>query len=198
LLTRSGLDRVKLLVGLGNPGRKYERTRHNLGFVIVDRIASENRVKVTKKVYDALVGEWSAGGEKVLLVKPQSYMNRSGETVKALMREFAAAPEDLIVVYDELDLPFGKIRIRPKGSSAGHRGLHSIIESFGGAPFYRVRVGIGRPPEGIEPADFVLEPFSADELQRLSDIVPLAAEAINCLVREGGRRAMEQYNRVAQ
>jgi peptidyl-tRNA hydrolase, PTH1 family len=189
---------VKLLVGLGNPGRKYERTRHNLGFVIVDRIASENRVKVTKKVYDALVGEWSAGGEKVLLVKPQSYMNRSGETVKALMREFAAAPEDLIVVYDELDLPFGKIRIRPKGSSAGHRGLHSIIESLGGAPFYRVRVGIGRPPEGIEPADFVLEPFSADELQHLSDIVPLAAEAINCLVREGGRRAMEQYNRVAQ
>jgi PTH1 family peptidyl-tRNA hydrolase len=188
---------VKLLVGLGNPGKKYERTRHNLGFVIIDRIAAENRVKVTKKVYDALVGEWSVGGEKVLLVKPQSYMNRSGETVKALMRESAVAPEDLIVVYDELDLPFGKIRIRPKGSSAGHRGMHSIIENLGGAPFYRVRVGIGRPPEGIEAADFVLERFSAEELQRLGDIVPRAAEAIDCLLREGGRRAMEQFNHVA-
>jgi peptidyl-tRNA hydrolase, PTH1 family len=188
---------VKLLVGLGNPGRKYERTRHNLGFTIIDRLAAENRVKVRNKVYDAMVGEWSAGGERVLLVKPQSYMNRSGESVKALMRESAVAPEDLVVVYDELDLPFGKIRIRPKGSSAGHRGLHSIIESLAGAPFYRVRVGIGRPPEGVDPADYVLEHFTSEELQRLEEIIPVAAEAITCLVREGGRRAMEQFNRVA-
>jgi peptidyl-tRNA hydrolase, PTH1 family len=189
---------VKLLVGLGNPGRKYERTRHNLGFTIIDRIAAENRVKLRNKVDDALVGEWSVGGEKVLLVKPQTYMNRSGESVKALMRKSAVPPEDLVVLYDELDLPFGKIRIRAKGSSAGHRGLHSIIESLAGAPFYRVRVGIGRPPPGIDPADFVLERFSPEELDRLADVLPVAVEAIECLVREGGRRAMEQFNRNAR
>jgi PTH1 family peptidyl-tRNA hydrolase len=189
---------VKLLVGLGNPGRKYERTRHNLGFSIIDRIAAENRVKLRNKVDDALVGEWSVGGEKVLLVKPQTYMNRSGESVKALMRKSAVPPEDLVVLYDELDLPFGKIRIRAKGSSAGHRGLHSIIESLAGAPFYRVRVGIGRPPPGIDPADFVLERFSPEELDRLADVLPVAVEAIECLVREGGRRAMEQFNRNAR
>lgn len=189
---------MKLLVGLGNPGRKYERTRHNLGFTIIDRIAAENRVKLRNKVDDALVGEWSVGGEKVLLVKPQTYMNRSGESVKALMRKSAVPPEDLVVLYDELDLPFGKIRIRAKGSSAGHRGLHSIIESLAGAPFYRVRVGIGRPPPGIDPADFVLERFSPEELDRLADVLPVAVEAIECLVREGGRRAMEQFNRNAR
>lgn len=189
---------MKLLVGLGNPGRKYERTRHNLGFSIIDRIAAENRVKLRNKVDDALVGEWSVGGEKVLLVKPQTYMNRSGESVKALMRKSAVPPEDLVVLYDELDLPFGKIRIRAKGSSAGHRGLHSIIESLAGAPFYRVRVGIGRPPPGIDPADFVLERFSPEELDRLADVLPVAVEAIECLVREGGRRAMEQFNRNAR
>jgi PTH1 family peptidyl-tRNA hydrolase len=188
---------VKLLVGLGNPGRKYERTRHNLGFMTIDWIAAENRVKVTTKAYGAFVGEWRVGDERVLLVKPQTYMNRSGESVKSLMHESEVSPEDLVVVYDELDLPFGKIRIRAKGSSAGHRGLHSIIESLSGAPFYRVRVGIGRPPEGIDPADFVLERFSPEELERVEDVIAVAAEAIECLVREGGRRAMDQFNRVA-
>jgi PTH1 family peptidyl-tRNA hydrolase len=189
---------VKLVVGLGNPGKKYERTRHNLGFTIVDRIAAAHRVKVTKKLYDALVGDWIVGGERVLLAKPQSYMNLSGERVKELMRGSGITSEELVVVYDELDLPFGKIRIRPRGGAAGHRGLHSIIESLGGAPFYRVRVGIGRPPLGIDPAEFVLERFSPEELQRLEDIIPVAIEAIECLLREGGRRAMEQFNRTAQ
>jgi peptidyl-tRNA hydrolase, PTH1 family len=186
---------VKLLVGLGNPGKKYQQTRHNLGFDIVDRIAGENGVKISKKVSDALVGEWSVAGEKVLLAKPQTYMNRSGAAVKALMGKFGVSVEDLVVVYDELDLPFGKIRIRPKGSSAGHQGMASIIDSLAGAPFYRVRVGIGRPPQGIEPADFVLERFTAEEIAQLNGLVSRAAEAVLCLLREGGRRAMEQFNR---
>jgi PTH1 family peptidyl-tRNA hydrolase len=186
---------VKLLVGLGNPGKKYQQTRHNLGFVIIDRIAGDNGVKIKKKVSEALVGEWSVGGEKVFLAKPQTYMNRSGAAVKALMEEFGVSAEDLVVVYDELDLPFGKIRIRPKGSSAGHRGLDSIIYSLARAPFYRVRVGIGRPAQGIEPADFVLERFTAEEVARLDDVVSRAADAVLCLLREGGRRAMEQFNR---
>ncbi|MGH7823798.1 MAG: aminoacyl-tRNA hydrolase [Candidatus Binatia bacterium] len=187
---------MKLLIGLGNPGRKYEQTRHNLGFLILDRVAAENGVKVKRKLCDALIGEWAVGGERVFLVKPQTYMNRSGESVNALIREFGVSSDDLVVVYDDLDLPFGKIRIRPKGSSAGHRGIYSIVESLAGAPFYRVRVGIGRPPGGIEAADFVLERFTTDEAQRLDAIIALATEAAVCLLREGGRRAMEQFNRV--
>jgi peptidyl-tRNA hydrolase, PTH1 family len=188
---------VKLLVGLGNPGKKYARTRHNLGFMIIDRIAADNRIAVTRKFCDALVGDWSIGGEEALLVKPQTYMNRSGESVQCLMREFGTAAEDLVVVYDELDLPFGRIRIRSKGSSAGHRGLVSIIESLDGVPFYRVRVGIGRPLEGSDATDFVLEPFAMEELEQLGAVVSRASEAVVCLLRDGGRRAMEQFNRVA-
>lgn len=185
---------MKLLVGLGNPGRKYEQTRHNLGFLVIDRIAAQNGVRFKKKL-DALVGEWKVGREKVFLIKPQGYMNLSGVSVKGLMRELAVSAEDLVVVYDELDLPFGKIRIRPRGSSAGHRGLLSIIDSLAGASFYRVRVGIGRPPQGIEAADFVLERFTAEEAERLDEVVGLAAEAVVCLLREGGREAMERFNR---
>lgn len=185
------------MVGLGNPGRKYTRTRHNLGFMIIDRVAADNRIAVKRKLCDALVGDWSIGGEEVLLVKPQTYMNRSGESVKCLMREFRAPAEDLVVVYDELDLPFGRIRIRSRGSSAGHRGVVSIIDSLGGAPFYRVRVGIGRPSERSDATDFVLEPFATEEFEQLDAVISRASEAVVCLLREGGRRAMEQFNRVA-
>jgi PTH1 family peptidyl-tRNA hydrolase len=188
---------VKLVVGLGNPGRKYARTRHNLGFMVIDHIAAQNGVKITDKVCDALVGEWTVDGEGALLAKPQTYMNRSGASVKALMREYGLSSEDLVVAYDELDLPFGRIRIRARGSSAGHQGVHSIIESLAGAPFYRLRVGIGRPPEGTDAADFVLDGFTAEERERLDDIISMAAEAVVCLVREGGGRAMEQFNRTA-
>ena len=154
---------MKLVVGLGNPGRKYERTRHNLGFFIIDRMARQSGVTVKKRLCDAMVGEWSYEGERVLLVKPQTYMNRSGESVKALLGYFRSAPEDLTVIYDDLDLAFGRIRIRPTGGAGGHRGILSIMESLAGARFYRVRVGIGRPPEGVDPVDFVLEPFTAQE-----------------------------------
>ena len=188
---------MKLVVGLGNPGRKYERTRHNLGFLIVDRIATENEVTVRKKLCDALVGEGLSDGEKVLLAKPQTYMNRSGEAVQCLARKFGAAPEDLVVIYDDLDLPFGRIRIRPRGSAGGHRGVLSIIEKMAGAPFYRVRVGIGRPPENMNAEDYVLEPFSALEMSDLNGVVSRAAEAVSALLKEGGQRAMEQFNRAS-
>jgi PTH1 family peptidyl-tRNA hydrolase len=134
-------------------------------------------------------------GEPVLLAKPQTYMNLSGRAVKALLKETRSAPENLVVIYDELDLPFGRIRIRQKGSAAGHRGAMSIIESLAGAPFYRVRVGIGRPPGGLEAADFVLSPFSPDEVEQLDAIVARAADAALCIVQEGGQRAMEKFNR---
>ena len=188
---------MKLVVGLGNPGRKYEPTRHNLGFLVIDRIAAENGATVRRKLCEALVGEWSNNGEKISLVKPQTYMNRSGEAVKCLMRKFGASPEELIVIYDDLDLPFGRIRIRPRGSAGGHRGLLSIIEDIGGAPFYRVRIGIGRPPEGLNAEDYVLEPFSPQEMGDLNDVVSRAAEAVSSLLKDGGERAMERFNRAS-
>ena len=187
---------MKLIVGLGNPGRKYDRTRHNIGFRVVDDIAEQNSVAIKKKSCDSLVGELMSTGERVLLAKPQTYMNLSGHAAKALLKEFRSAPENLVVIYDELDLPFGRIRIRLKGSAAGHRGAMSIMESLAGAPFYRVRVGIGRPPQGVEPADFVLEPFSADEIEQLDEVIARAAKAALCILQEGGQRAMEKFNRV--
>jgi peptidyl-tRNA hydrolase, PTH1 family len=186
---------VKLVVGLGNPGKKYERTRHNLGFMIVDQIARRNQVTIKKKLCDALVGEWSNDGERVLLVKPQTHMNRSGESVKVLLGHFHSPPEDLIVIHDDLDLAFGRIRIRPTGGAGGHRGVLSMIEILAGAQFYRVRVGIGRPPDGRDPVDFVLENFTLQEIEQLDEVVSRASEAVLSLLREGGQRAMEQFNR---
>lgn len=188
---------MKLVVGLGNPGKKYERTPHNLGFLIIDRIATGNEVTVRKKLCDALVGEWWSDGEKVLLLKPQTYMNCSGEAVRCALRKFGAASDDLVVVYDDLDLPFGRIRIRPRGGAGGHRGLASIIEAVGGAPFYRVRIGIGRPSEGMDAEAYVLEPFSSKEMGELNDVIPRAAEAVLSLLKEGGQRAMERFNRAS-
>ncbi len=185
---------MKLVVGLGNPGKKYERTRHNVGFLIIDHFASQSEIRVRTKRCNALVGEWSCQGEKIVFAKPQTYMNRSGESVKALMRWFHATPGDVVVVYDDLDLPFGRIRIRAKGSAGGHRGVASIMESLAGAPFCRVRVGIGRPPTGIDSADYVLEPFSAQEIAELDDVVSRAAQALMCLLQEGNQRAMAQFN----
>ncbi len=185
---------MKFIVGLGNPGRKYDRTRHNIGFLVVEAIAQRYRVAIKKRVCDSLVAEAPLEGIRVLLAKPQTYMNRSGDAVKALLKEFSGSPEDLVVVYDELDLPFGRIRVRPKGSSGGHRGAQSIAERLAGTPFYRVRVGIGRPPEGLDPADFVLEPFLSEECEQLPEIVSRAASAAVSIVLEGGQRAMEQFN----
>ena len=186
---------MKLVVGLGNPGRKHERTRNNFGFLIIDQIARQKQVAVKEKLCEAMVGEWSNDGERVLLVKPQTYMNRSGESIKCLLGHFRSTPEDLIVIYDDLDLAFGRIRIRPTGGAGGHRGVLSILESLPGARFYRVRVGVGRPPDGMDPVDFVLEHFTSQEIEQLDEVVSRASEAAISLLREGGQRAMEQYNR---
>jgi PTH1 family peptidyl-tRNA hydrolase len=186
---------VKLIVGLGNPGKRYERTRHNLGFLVVDYVAKQNEVAVKRKLCSALVGESSDHGEKFLFVKPQTYMNRSGEPVKELLRRFHATADDVVVVYDDLDLPFGRIRIRPKGSAGGHRGVLSVMEELAGASFYRVRVGIGRPPQGVDPVDYVLQPFEAEETAALGGVISRAAEAVMSLLREGSQPAMERFNR---
>src|SRR5512143_3094662 len=121
-------------------------------------------------------------------------MNRSGESLKALIREFSAGPEDIVVVYDDLDLTFGRIRIRSKGSAGGHRGVASVIDSLAGARFDRVRVGIGRPPQGMDSADYVLEPFSTQEVADLDDVISRASQAVTCLLRDGSQKAMARFN----
>ncbi len=186
---------MKFIVGLGNPGKKYQHTRHNVGFQVIDRLARQNHIAVSKKLCNALIGEWSSNGEKIILAKPQTFMNRSGATVKAMFREYRGGSEDLTVVYDDLDLPFGRIRIRTQGSAGGHRGIVSIMENLAGASFCRIRIGVGRPPDGMDAADYVLEAFDAGEVGALSEILDRAAAAVDCLLRDGVKRAMELYNR---
>lgn len=185
---------MKLIVGLGNPGKRYEGTRHNVGFLVVDWIAAQSKIAIDSKHCGAVVGEGVLEGEKILLVKPQTYMNRSGEPVADLAREYGLGSEDLVVINDDLDLPFGRIRIRPNGSAGGHRGLLSIAENLAGAPFERVRIGIGRPPEGMDAAQYVLEPFDEFESKQLGQVVSRAAESVGCIVRDGIDRAMATYN----
>ena len=182
-------------MGLGNPGKKYERTRHNSGFLVVDRIAAEKRIPVKARKYESVVGNWQIGGERVLLVKPQTYMNQSGHALKSLLRYLPIGVQDLVIIHDDLDLPFGRIRIRSKGGAGGHRGVLSILEVLGEEDFFRVRVGIGRPPAGMDPTDYVLDAFSPDEAARLDDVLGRASAAIECLLQEGSRRAMEKFNR---
>lgn len=186
---------MKLVVGLGNPGKRYERTRHNVGFLIIDQFTSRNGIKVKSRRCNALVGEWSTHGEAIVFAKPQTYMNHSGASVRALLRSYHATPADVVVIYDDLDLPFGRIRVRPKGSAGGHRGVASIMESLAGAPFCRIRIGVGRPPAGMDPADYVLEPFSSQESGELDGVYSRAVEALMCLLEEGPERAMAQFNR---
>ena len=186
---------MKFIVGLGNPGKKYQHTRHNLGFLVIDRLAQQNHIALSKKFRDALIGEWNIDGEQVILAKPQTFMNRSGTAVKWLLGEYRGGSENLSVVYDDLDLPFGRIRIRTQGSAGGHRGVESIMENLAAAPFCRIRVGIGRPPSGKDAVDYVLEGFDAGEVGALSAILDRAAAAVECLLRNGVQRAMELYNR---
>jgi len=187
---------VKLIVGLGNPGKKYQGTRHNLGFFVIDRLAQQNHIAIGKKFCDSLIGEWLHSDETIVLAKPQTFMNRSGESVKGLLAEYRGTADDVVVVYDDLDLPFGRIRIRPQGSAGGHRGILSIQEHLAGALFCRVRVGIGRPPEGMDAVDYVLEPFSAAERDGLGEIIDRAAASVECILTDGVERAMGRFNRV--
>lgn len=186
---------MKLIVGLGNPGKKYERTRHNLGFMVLDRLAEKHGVAIAKEKDQALVGEWHSGGEKVLLIKPQTFMNKSGDALARLVRYHPLEAEDLVVVHDDLDLPFGRLRIRQQGSAGGNRGMLSVLDALGDRPFVRLRIGIGRPPPGVDPADFVLRAFTPEEKPRLAEIVARAADATEAILDRGARAAMETYNR---
>ncbi len=185
---------MKIIVGLGNPGRKYERTRHNAGFMAVDGVAENLRVAVSQEKHHALIGKARLDSEAVVLVKPLTYMNESGRAVQAILADTYAAVSDLIVIHDELDLGFGSVRVKTGGGHGGHNGLRSIIEQVGSPDFIRVRIGVGRPAPGMDAADYVLSPFAGDERQAVAGVMERAAAAIRAIVTEGPARAMNMFN----
>jgi len=187
----------KLVVGLGNPGAEYEFTAHNLGFLVVDRLAERNAIRVTRKDSMSLVGQGSVGGHRVMLAKPQTFMNLSGPAVNGLLMKNELAAEDLILVYDDLDLPWMSVRIRPEGSAGGHRGVDSVIGAVGSKSFPRVRLGIhGGQREG-NGAQIVLAQFKRARKKELDELLGYAAEAVESIIAGGVEKSMAKYNRRA-
>lgn len=186
-----------IIAGLGNPGKKYENTRHNMGFLVIDRLASKNDIKVNKLKHRALVGDGFISGQKVLLVKPQTYMNLSGESLGEVLRYYHAEPQNLIVIYDDFDLAEGTLRIRKKGSAGSHNGMKSVIEQIGSQDFPRVRVGIGKSG-GLDWKDFVLGKITGGQKQLISEAVEQAADSIMCILEKGIDKAMNEYNKKAK
>jgi PTH1 family peptidyl-tRNA hydrolase len=188
------LNQVFLIVGLGNPGREYKDTRHNIGFLTIDALAQSLEVKLSKVQNKAIIGIGKINGCRVVLAKPQTYMNLSGEAVVGLMNFYKVPKENLIVIHDDIDLPFGTIRIRPKGGSAGQRGLGSTIDKLGSQDFARMRLGVGRPPGQMEPKDYVLQRFAKDEKEFLKVFLEKGCEAVREFVQNGLNAAMNKYN----
>ena len=186
-----------LIVGLGNPGPNYERTYHNLGFLTIDRLAERNGIRVNRPDSKALLGVGSVSGRDVLLAKPQTFMNLSGASVKALADKHSVEPGNIIVLYDDLDLPWTGLRIRPKGSSGGHNGIEDVIRSLGTQDFPSIRMGIdpGRPRNGKE---FVLSAIKKAHAQDLDELLDHAAAATESILAEGVEKAMTKFNRRAR
>ena len=183
-----------LIVGLGNPGREYRGTRHNVGFMLLDRLAEGLGVSFSRVESRSLVTRAEYQGNKLILVKPQTYMNLSGQAVSSLLRFYKVPLERLLVAYDDVDLPLGTLRLRPGGGSAGHKGMQSIIEKLGKQEFPRLRIGVNRPPGRMEAADYVLQNFSKDDSELLQEVLSRAAQAVLAFVGEGIVSAMNQFN----
>lgn len=167
-----------LIVGLGNPGTEYAGTRHNIGFEVLDEIGRELGVAFRVSPANALVADYHGPASRIVLAKPQTFVNQSGDSVRALADWFNLSPSDILVVHDDIDIPFGEVRVKQGGGSGGHRGLESVTERLNAEHFHRVRVGVGRPPGKKDPAEYVLEPFSAAERKEMDVVVREAAEAV--------------------
>ena len=183
-----------LLIGLGNPGREYRDNRHNVGFMLIDRLILRLNARGLKVQSKAIVTTATYEDRKLILAKPQTYMNLSGQSAQGLLNFYKLPMENMLVAHDDLDLPFGTIRIRPGGGPGGQKGMASTIERLGTKDFPRLRIGIGRPPGRMDPAAYVLQDFSRDEMKTLSEIVDRAAEAALTFVVDGLNKAMNKYN----
>ena len=183
-----------LIVGLGNPGREYKDNRHNVGFMLVDRLTVRLDARLSRMQAKALVGSVNYEGNKLIFAKPQTYMNLSGQSIQGVARFYKLPLENMIVAHDDLDLPFGTIRIRPGGGPGGQRGVASTIERLGTKDFCRLRIGIGRPPGRMDPAAYVLQDFAQADLMLLSEILDHAANAVLTFVTHGLDAAMNKFN----
>jgi PTH1 family peptidyl-tRNA hydrolase len=188
---------MKLIVGLGNPGRAYANNRHNIGFMCINHLARTQSVKFDQKKGRARIGMGKVTGKEVVLAKPQTHMNSSGESVSRLVKKFNISLDELIIIHDDLDLPLGKIRISFGSSSGGHKGIESIITELGNQDFIRLRVGVGRPAEASEDEiiAYVLSDFTAEQKKAVVPVIPRVSEAILCLLTEGLTPAMNKFNR---
>lgn len=188
-----------LIAGLGNPGRQYEKTRHNMGFDTIDELIDRYRIPQGGIAHKAMYGKGMIAGEKVLAVKPLTYMNLSGEAIREYVNYYKMDPEtELIVIYDDIDLEPGQIRIRKKGSAGGHNGIKSIIAQIGTQNFYRVKVGVGAKPKGWDLADYVLGRFSSEERELVDKAICDAADAVEMILKDGIEAAMNHYNGAAK
>jgi len=187
---------MRLIVGLGNPGEKYRRTRHNAGFMVIDELAQRLPLGAREQIDDAWAVKTEIGGERVVLMTPQGFMNRSGPAVEAALRWFNVEPDRLVVISDDVALPLGTLRIRPRGSHGGQNGLRSIIESIGTEEFVRLRFGIGTSEPVLDLAGFVLSEFGDGEVLRVQEMVSRAADAVFAIVEHGVEEAMNTFNGV--
>ena len=183
-----------VIVGLGNPGRRYENTKHNVGFITLDQIAEKHSIKIEKKKHKALIGEGRIGSEKVILVKPQTYMNLSGQSVSSIFRYYSIAPENLIVIYDDIDIPLGSIRIRQQGGPGTHNGMRSIINLLLDDSFPRVRIGIGSERGEVPLANFVTSGFGKENVETIETAILRAVDAVDSIINDGIVLAMTKYN----
>lgn len=188
---------MKVVVGLGNPDRKYHGTRHNIGFQVIDYLSDKYDIAVDTKKHKGLIGKGIIDGQKVLLVKPMTYMNLSGECLRQVMDYYKLDPEDITVIYDDISLDVGQVRIRKKGSAGGHNGIKSIIAHLGSQEFPRIKIGVGEKPKGYDLADYVLGKFSKAELEVYDGIMPNVAGAVELMVWDEIDQAMNQYNKKA-
>ena len=191
----SGEIEMYVIVGLGNPGARYAETKHNIGFITVDYLAEKLGIKMNKIKHKAIIGEGSIGGEKILLVKPQTFMNLSGQSVMDIVNFYKVAASNLIVIYDDIDLPVGKVRIRPNGSSGTHNGMRNIIYLVNNQEFPRVRIGVGKQPDYMDLADYVMTRFNNEERPLIEEAIKRSAAAVEEIVKSGINIAMNQYNK---
>jgi len=184
-----------IITGLGNPGRDYVNTRHNTGFEAIDDIASKYNIKISKEKFKGYYGEGFIGGEKIILLKPQTFMNLSGECLRDFVHWYKIDPENIIVIYDDISLPVGKMRIRPKGSAGGHNGIKNIIYQLGTDVFPRIKIGVGSPEnKEYDLIDFVLGKFTKEETEILVKTVIKSSEAVESIIKNGTEKAMSVYN----
>lgn len=185
-----------MVVGLGNPGRRYKNTRHNLGWEVVNQLSKRWQIELSKRRFQSNAGIGNINHKEVILVQPTSFVNLSGEVVLHFKKYYKVILEDILIICDDFNLPLGKIRMRPKGSSGGHKGLASIISRLGTNEFPRLRLGIGPVPEGEEVVDFVLDKFKPEEKRKILEVIKLSADAVYCWIGAGIKMAMNKYNSV--